>query len=219
MALFLPIAGELSGSIGANTWAHNKGGPYVRQRGIPTNPQSTKQMAIRTILAFLSGQWQVLTDNQRDAWNLYAQTHPVINRLGQAQKLSGHQTYVALNCRLLQAGAAAQSDPPVGAGPTPLVTFSFVASSPHSIVITFTTTPLPANYRLVMWQTKPGSLGRQGSKRAAQLIGYGPVTDASPTTFATGPTAAVGQASNVYVSVMDPNGRISVPQMNRVIYV
>ncbi|MBA7658243.1 hypothetical protein ES703_66192 [subsurface metagenome] len=41
MAIIQPILGSLRGSIGDNTFSHNRGGDYVRRRVSPTNPNST----------------------------------------------------------------------------------------------------------------------------------------------------------------------------------
>ncbi len=69
MALIKPIHGEMSGSIGGNTYAHNKGGQYVRQRTIPTQPNSQRQVAIRSYMSMAIDAWlNVLDANGRALW-------------------------------------------------------------------------------------------------------------------------------------------------------
>lgn len=78
MAKFTPtIAGEISGSIGAITFSHNRGGAYMRLRSIPVNPNTAAQSFIRTLQADLSNDWVTgLTQAQRDGWNLYDENLP-----------------------------------------------------------------------------------------------------------------------------------------------
>src|SRR5438309_10637939 len=76
-AKLLPIHGQMSGSIADNTFSHNKGGQYVRQRRVPTNPNSVKQQAARTILATLSAAWRTLSATNQQAWNNWAVVNPV----------------------------------------------------------------------------------------------------------------------------------------------
>lgn len=89
MARFTPtIAGEIRGSIGAITFATNRGGAYMRLRVIPVNPNTPAQSLLRTLLADLGTQWvDQLTQAQRDGWNQYDENlpGPFGNRGGIAQ--------------------------------------------------------------------------------------------------------------------------------------
>ena len=104
----------MSGSIGGNTFARNRFGNYVRTRTKPINPNTSGQQAVRNALADLTTRWsQVVTAVQRTAWNLYASSVAVKNRLGEDVYLTGFNHYIRSNSLLLRAGKTL-----VDAGPT-----------------------------------------------------------------------------------------------------
>ena len=77
------LIGEASGSIASLTFSHNRGGQYVRQRTIPTNPNTVFQQAIRSLVSELTSRWQnTLTEAQRAAWDQYAVQVPLLDPLG-----------------------------------------------------------------------------------------------------------------------------------------
>lgn len=89
---------QMSGSIGGNTFARNRGGNYVRAKTIPINPNTGLQQVVRAAMAFLTERWSgTLTAAQRTAWNLYASSVAVKNRLGENVFLSGFNHYVRSN--------------------------------------------------------------------------------------------------------------------------
>jgi hypothetical protein len=217
MALFKAIHGEMSGSIADNTWSHNKGGPYVRERRVPTNPNSTKQTFARAQLATLSSAWQGLTQAQRDGWEAYATLNPVVNALGTTINLSGQSMYVSLNCRLLGAGVARVDTAPIGASPAQITSTTTTPTVPNSLSVAFTPTPLAAAERLQVWMTPPGSAGRNPNFNQARLIGYGPLADATPTVFTTPFGFVSGNAFNLFTARMDGAGRTSPVIKERVL--
>lgn len=105
---------QMSGSIAGNTFARNRSGNYMRARTKPVNPNSERQGNIRASLSALVEAWtDELTDAQRIAWRLYADTVAMTNRLGESIKLSGFNHYVRSNSIRLFSGAS-RIDP----GPT-----------------------------------------------------------------------------------------------------
>ena len=94
-----------TGSVAGNTFARNRYGAYVRARTKPVNPNSTRQQAVRSAIADLASRWaQILTAVQRTAWNLYANSVIMKNRLGEDIHLSGYNHYIRSNTLLLQIG-------------------------------------------------------------------------------------------------------------------
>jgi len=62
----------------------------------------------------LTARWaQTLTAGQRTAWNLYAASVSMLNKLGESINLSGYNHYLRSNVLLLQYGG-----PPIDDGPT-----------------------------------------------------------------------------------------------------
>lgn len=202
MAKFRPLLGELSGSIGDNTWSHNKGGPYVRRRAIPTNPNSVRQQAARAILTTLSSSWAGLSSTNRAQWESWAASNPVVNTLGESIQLTGQQAYVALNSRVLGFGGVASATPPIFLAPVALASMT-VTCVAGAISVVFTPTPLPANLALAIWHTPPGSVGQSPNQKQARLAGYTAAAPVSPGATTAWVTPLAGQQIQVYVSVMN----------------
>jgi hypothetical protein len=151
MALFKPgiAVAAVSGSIGGTVFSHNRGGMYIRNRSIPTNPQTEKQIAIRTILSQQSALWRSASPSQQAAWTSWAAQHPVTNALGEKTTLSGQMAFVQLRHRLVQAGDTVIAVPGISTAPSALLTLTAVASvATQACAISYTATPIGANERL-----------------------------------------------------------------------
>jgi len=104
---------QMSGSIAGNTHARNRFGNYIRARTKPVNPNTALQQAIRSALTMLTTRWaQVITSDQRTAWNLYAASVSMKNRLGEAVNLTGFNHYLRSNMILQQSGLTLVDDGP-----------------------------------------------------------------------------------------------------------
>ncbi len=105
---------QRSGSIGATVYSHNRSGAYIRARSIPVNPNTARQVAVRNIVRSLSIAWQtVLTQAERDAWNVYAANVDWTNHLGDSIILTGLNHYIRCNTPRLQIGATRIDAAPV----------------------------------------------------------------------------------------------------------
>ena len=94
----LPEGQQRSGKQGGIVWSHNAGGPYVRNRAIPTNPNTARQVAVRNAVRAITIAWQtVLSQAQRDAWDVYGAAVNWVNRLGQSINLTGLNHFVRSN--------------------------------------------------------------------------------------------------------------------------
>ena len=215
MALFQPILGNLSGSIGGSTWANNKGGPYVRRRTVPTNPTTLRQTAVRSYLGTLSAMWQDLTSSQRSGWNIYALNHPVTNRQGVSINLSGMSWFVGLNSRLLDVGSAALSAAPTNASPSALSTCSMTVAA-NVATVTFTPT-LPTGSRLILKMSKPGSAATWPNENTARHAGKSSANAVSGVAITLAADHPAGLTANYWVYVQDSKGRLSTGVKVRVV--
>jgi hypothetical protein len=110
----LPEGQQRSGKQGGIVWSHNLGGDYVRNRGTVTNPNTDRQVAVRNAVRSLSILWEtVLTQAQRDAWDVYAANVSWVNRLGQTITLTGLNHYIRSNTIQVQQGFDRQDTAPV----------------------------------------------------------------------------------------------------------
>lgn len=108
---------SMSGSLGGLTFSHNAGGPYVRQRSNPTQPNTPQQSLLKAFFGALATAWRAtLTAAQRDDWDLYAAATPLIDKLGQEFFPSGLNMFIRGNTGLLQNGAVLVIEGPPTAG-------------------------------------------------------------------------------------------------------
>lgn len=115
MALIrFPEGQQRSGSSGGSVFSHNRYGAYIRARSIPVNPSTDRQVNVRNAVKNLTIRWvTVLTQLQRDAWELYALLVPWSNKFGDVVHLTGLNHYVRSNGPRVRNGIAA-----VDAAPT-----------------------------------------------------------------------------------------------------
>jgi len=143
------LAGAISGALGNDVFSHNRHGAYIRRRVIPTKVVSDYTTEVHNNLIACSRAWGVLTPQKQAAWNTWAQSHPITDRLGQKQTLFGAGAYTQLNARILRATDTVISVPPTGTSPSPLQTLSAAATfAAQDCVLTFTPATLGATERL-----------------------------------------------------------------------
>jgi len=105
---------QMSGSIAGNTHARNRYGNYVRARTKPINPNTAKQVLVRSIIQTLTARWsQTLSAAQRAAWNLYADSVNMTNKLGEVINLSGFNHYIRSNHWFARMGRTLVDDGPI----------------------------------------------------------------------------------------------------------
>jgi len=104
------LVNQLSGSVAGVTASHNRGGTYLRQRSIPTNPGTSPQAVARGIMSSLVNAWSgELTAAQRTAWSTWALNVPFTNRVGDQVNIGGLGAYVGANVPRLVADAVTGS--------------------------------------------------------------------------------------------------------------
>jgi len=180
-AIFVPILGNLRGSVGANTFSHNRGGDYLRRRASPTNKNSTRQQTMRALLAGLASDWSnILNDNQRLAWNTWAGQQPKEGPLGNSINWTGINAFVSCNCHILDAGDTRMEDPPLDVAPDALETFAVDVSALNTADVTFGASPSGATLRLVMFMSLPQSGHAEPNFKQCRIVGYSDLNQATP---------------------------------------
>ncbi len=110
----LPEGQQRSGKQGGIVWSHNRSGAYVRARSIPVNPNTDRQAAVRNAVRSIAIAWEtVLTQVQRDAWDVYADNVSWLNPLGQTIKLTGINHFIRSNSPRVISGIARVDAAPV----------------------------------------------------------------------------------------------------------
>ena len=201
--------GALSGSIGGSTASHNKGGPYIRTRAIPTNPNTTSQLARRAALATMSQNWRNLTAGQRQAWEEWARQNPITNTLGQSINKSGHQSFVGLNTRILMDAGTVIDVPPIISAPDAFL--SVVQDGDigaGDTDLTFTAA-LESGNKVELWGAIVNSAGIKYVENLVKFIAFSSVDESSPwdneaDIIAALGTLTVGQTLHIRAAQYDP---------------
>lgn len=220
MALIvLPEGTQVSGSIGGTTYSRNRFGAYKRSRSVPVNPNSGRQVAARNAVKALAIGWdQILTQGQRDAWNLYAANVPWTNRLGQVVSLTGLNMYLRTNSSRIAAGVAQVATAPAIFDLAPAELSLSVAASEATQLLTVSFqdgvewSDTDGGYQSVaMGQPQNAGIGFFGGpwRLAPPLIGDTALPLTSPVDVAAPFPFVSGQRIWVQTRIGLPDGRLS----------
>lgn len=153
------IAG-LRGSINGTTHSRNRFGDYMRNRSIPTNPNTSAQSAVRSRLSALAAGFRSLTAAQIAAWNSAVDDFPTVNVFGDVRKLTGLQLYVGVNSNILNGGGSEISAPPLPEGAPAVSDLTLeINTATTTGNLGFDPDPIPADHALVIDATRPLSPG------------------------------------------------------------
>lgn len=96
----------ISGSIAGTTFGRNRFGFYARPRTKPVNPRSDRQVEARVRMQMLAQYWHstAMSDAERGAWNTYAASVAMKNRLGETIFITGFNHFIRSNAALIAAG-------------------------------------------------------------------------------------------------------------------
>ena len=156
-----PLAGVVSGKIGNTVFSRGKYGPYIRNRMMPTRTQSAATQDVRGRLSNLSKVWGALALSSKNAWKTWAQTHPVVDRLGATQVLQGSAAFIQLNARLIQALGTQIDNPPVASSPDAVSGLSVKSYvNTQAVTLSWTSGALGANECLAVRIAAIDSVGR-----------------------------------------------------------
>lgn len=214
MAIIQYLMGIMRGSVAGNTYSHNKGGHYVRERSTPTNPNSERQQEVRSILGNLSAAYAALSTADQDTWKTWAADHPRTNPLGGSYVLSPHQAFVSVNARLSDAGLTLLDEAPAALAPTELVGPTVTISTATGISVAFTGSA-PSGSVLVVWASNPISGAADPNIDQARLVGYSAADPTTPAAMTLPFSVQSGQSVNFWCSFMSDEGLVAVPEKDR----
>lgn len=164
----------MSGKLGGNVFARNKGGAYSRNWVKPTNPSTPAQQNQRNTLALKSAAWRLLTDEQRDSWKSWADDNPVLDRLGASIVLSGAQAYTKININRDNAGDGATQSTTPGSPTYAAAVLNTAGSLDVQIAGDTLLVPLGAgaaeNDIVFMFCSKPVSAGVTNTNSSLRLV-------------------------------------------------
>lgn len=184
----------LSGKAGGTINSRNKGGTYIKNFTMPTNPRTVYQIGVRNAFTAQSQAWRGLTQAQRDAWNAATGNFPYTNAVGDTKFLSGLALFTKLNINLGLCSVAPLTSPPTPGAVSAVL--SIVPTYVGGVVtVAFTPTPVPANTSFLLWATPGYSPGIKNVNNRYRFIKNIASTTASPFIASTVYTARFGAAS------------------------
>lgn len=159
------------GKLGGQVYSKNRGGAYVRNNAVPTNPRTSFQQAGRAILTMLSQGWSGLDKTKIDAWNAAVNSFKRTNVFGDSKALSGKNLFTSLNKNLIQVG-----QPQINLPPSPGAIVAPIDLEPTANITSETLDPAPEfdgsstpDY-LVVRATPPVSQGTSFIKNDLRVI-------------------------------------------------
>lgn len=208
---------DIRGSIGGSTFSRSKAGATMRARVKGTTSRSSSLQARKASLSMLSSYWgTTLTQEQRDAWNLYASQTPMMNRLGQPMYITGMAAFIQTNGTIAPAGEAIRATAP--ATPGAAVTPAFAATiDSESAELSITAAPTgwdssdPA--AVLIWRVSPATPpGRSGVNKRLAYAGKVKGNNTPPTfplAIAMPYATAAGAVHTVECVQVDADGKVS----------
>ena len=165
------LAQDVRGTIAGQTFSRNKGGSYVRQKVSPTQPQTARQTAQRSILSQVAIAWANTEATIRALWYAYAENNPVLDVFGDALKLNGAAAFAKLNAILGTCGIAQIASPPVAEAPAAILLSSVVGDNSSGIIATYAASvPATSGVMFFAWVTEPNQGALPKSK--LRFVGY-----------------------------------------------
>jgi len=98
---FSGLVTDMKGKAGGSVFSSNKQGAYMRNNKWGGGRKSNRWDVSKTKMAALSNSWQLLTTEQKEAWNVAAADYPFLNKFKEEYIASGYQVYMSLNGNLL----------------------------------------------------------------------------------------------------------------------
>lgn len=95
-----------SGQLGDLIHSRNRSGQYTRPYVLPIGSDTPAAQVTAAAFATVAAYWTTtLTEDDRQAWQLWADTHPRPDALGQLRHLTGRMAWIGVSLQRLQAGA------------------------------------------------------------------------------------------------------------------
>lgn len=98
------VVTDIRGKIGGQVFSKNRAGAYMKNKGIPANPQTAAQTAVRALFAFISGLWSALTEAQRESFRTKVSEYSRTDVFGDVRNPTGKALHQRLNQNLLNSG-------------------------------------------------------------------------------------------------------------------
>lgn len=174
---FSALISEMRNKLNGSVFARNRGGAYLRTKVTPLNPQTSAQVAQRSLLASFSQSWRTLTEAQREAWKGVVSQWSRTDVFGDVVNPSGSTLYIRLNLNIANAGGSPISTPPAPLGAAAIADLTLTANVTGNVFdIGFDPAAVPAGHTMVVESTPCLSAGISNANAQFRQIGTQPAT-------------------------------------------
>ncbi len=204
---------DASGKLGGHVFAKNRGGSYVRTKGIPSNPQTSAQMNVRGIFASISSAWASLTEAQRNSFRGFVSDYARTDIFGDLRNPSGKSLYQRLNQNLAISGQTLLNEC-VSPVEVPFANLSSADGVVSTTQFDIETVGDTTGSKLVIWATPSMSQGKKFVKNDLRQLsvvngGSAVTTDIWADYVAKFGTPAVDANIYIGIRVVNANGQAS----------
>lgn len=166
------MSAQARGKVGGLVFNSWRGQNTVKGFKSPSQPRTTRQLAVRSYLATLSRAWAGLTQAQRDTWDAWAAAHLVSDWTGQPVRMTGENAFIKCNSLMLDQAKSTVTTAPVVSAPTSLAGFTPTGGS-GQISCAWTARAGTAD-TVDLWVYGPHSAGRKPTIVKAKHNSYKP---------------------------------------------
>ncbi len=159
---------DIRGKINGSVFSKNRSGAIIRVKVTPSNPQTTFQLAARSLLTSLSQAWRALNPGRIAAWNAAAAQFARTNVFGNSIAPTGKNLYVGLNTNLDLAGVAPLTNPPAPAAVEQPIAGAVVMEWDGDKTVAYTGTTAASG--VAVYACAPQSPGRRSVKSRMRLL-------------------------------------------------
>lgn len=177
---FSALISEMRNKLNGSVFARNRGGAYLRTKVTPLNPQSSAQVAQRSLLASLSQAWRTLTEAQREAWKGVVSQWARTDVFGDVVNPSGSTLFIRLNLNILNAGGTRINTPPAPLGASAISDLTLnVEVTGDVFEVGFSPASVPAGHAMIVESTPCLSAGISNANAQFRQIGSQPAATAT----------------------------------------
>lgn len=216
------MGGQVIGSVGATVFQRGRFGAVARNRTVPVNPNSARQVRARAAMAWCSDQWLQMSPSQRAGWESYAEVTAWLNRLGDTSYLTGKMQFMRRGtfeynmCAVLGIPIAINLDPPTAPGlpATPTAVIGGDVSAGEIAVASTNITPIALEVVEFLYTINLNPL-KNYYKGPFQYTSFSVGAITPPLVLATGLSLNLGYQVVAKIRWMDVTGRLSQADISR----
>ena len=217
---------QASGSVGGLTASRNAAGMYLKAKPLPVNPNSPLQQQVRANMSSIAQDWLgMLTQAQRDVYNLYAGNVTLKNVFGDDVFRSGFQHFIRTNSVALLAGGTLIEDGPTifNLGETDPSLVASASEATQNLTIAFDDTLDWVDLDNAFMQismSRPANASQEFIKPTYRVAGYidgdSVTAPTTPATIAAPFPIAEDQKVLIRGRILLSDGRLSEPFLNTI---